>query len=765
MTTGSTIARFTITLSKSVAEPVQVAWNTKDGTAKAGIDYAAASGTAVFSPGETNKDVDVLVYGRAVGTEDRNFFLEMTPPPNAILGESIGECIIYLDTAGNTAVIQVVVPTGPQGAKGDGAYQSWLNLGNTGTEQDFLDSLKQSPEEIAAEVAPLLDMGESPVTAEGTAALSKPDTMKLKALARRVAYVGATKVATVTLADGDNLIGQSDLVGDVVDMGGIGLYPRIMRGDLVVSPKWSVQVDGRLLIKDAVAGDVLYVCQYDALSIQAARNSCAVIKSVTWPEFAGGANRSGAAASDAAFTAANATARSIIIPAGTFKIAGNVDVSACELVFSKGALLDVQAGATLTVGRMQCGLYQAFTGAGSVVLTTNAGKAHPEWFGAARGIDSSPALTKCMAACSPNKITTALVDEYFISDLVWDRRVPAEASPRSAFKPFGPATNGVKLTAGNSVGKNSFPAISGFTGYGMRIVGTSLANIYIPEIQRCGDALVLETSGSDTTLLDTEVTLTAISACTNAVVFVADALGNVMQGNKVYVNFIANCDNAVLFRDNGLATPGPDWDSNQVVTQAIDPTTSRASAVMLKNECSYAINRVVFRVETWAGGLASTGKFIEGRFNDLDAYINLAQNPVAGQLDYVGASNRVDFSSARGRNVTPVKAVNASNSMPSFNGGVPLFHNIVKLKYIPSADWANNTQKQAYIYHQLTDQNTNAFTVQPPDSGSLRGTTVDSVIDNSLTTPYEIQINLRNVSGATITAGTEIEFKLRVGLY
>lgn len=488
-------------------------------------------------------------------------------------------------------------------------------------------------------------------------------------------------------------------------------------------------------------------------------------KPVTWAGFAGGADPTGAAASDTALAAANAEGSSIYVPSGTFKITGNTDVSGCELLFEKGAVIDVQAGATLTVGRIWCGLHQVFSGAGSVVFTTNTVKAHPEWFGAARGINSTPALTKCMAACSPNKITTALIDEYFISDLVWDRRVPAEASPRSAFKPFGSAANGVKLTAGNSVGKNSFPAISGFPGYGIRIVGTSLANIYISEIQGCGDALILETSESATTLLDTEVTLTSISACDNAVVFVADKLTNVMQGNKVYCNFIANCENSVLFRNNGLASPGPDWDSNQVVTQAIDPTPSRASAVMLKNECPYAINRVVFRVETWAGGLASTGKFIEGRFNDLDAYINLANNPMAGQLDYVGASNRVDFSSARGRNTTPVTAVNASNSMPSFNGGAPLFHNVVKLKYIPSADWANNTQKQAYIYHQLTDQNTNAFTVQPPDSGSLRGTTVDSVIDNSLTVPYEIQINLRNVSGATITAGTEIEFKLRVGLY
>ncbi|MDQ2127961.1 hypothetical protein R4I72_05800 [Leclercia adecarboxylata] len=490
-----------------------------------------------------------------------------------------------------------------------------------------------------------------------------------------------------------------------------------------------------------------------------------LVTPVTWSGFSGGADSTGIAASDAAFAAANARGTGVFLPAGTYKISGNTDMSACELMFEKGATIDVQAGATLTVGRILCGLHHVFSGAGSVVFTTSTIKAHPEWFGASRNVDSTAALTKCQSACSPNKITIALVDEYLIDTLDWDRRVPSDASQRSAFKPIPGATKGVKLTGGNSVGKSSFPAISGFAGYGLRVVGTSLLNLYIPEIQQCGDALILETSGTDTTLLNTEISLTSISACTNAIVFVADALANVMQGNKVYCNFIANCTNNVLFRDNGLANPGPNWDSNQVITQAIDPTPSRPSAVMLKNECGYAINRFVFRVETWCGGLASTGKFISGRFNDLDAYINLSQNPVAGMLAYTGASNRVDFSSARGRNTTPVTAVNASNSMPSFNGGVPLFHNVVKLKYIPSVDWANNTQKQIYIYHQLTDQNTNAFTVQPPDSGSLRGTTVDSVIDNSLTVPYEIVINLRNVSGTTIPAGTELEFKLRVGLY
>lgn len=496
-----------------------------------------------------------------------------------------------------------------------------------------------------------------------------------------------------------------------------------------------------------------------------------LMKPVTWKGFSGGADHAGIGASDAAFAAANATGLSVFIPAGTYRISGDTDMSACEMVFGKGVSINVQAGVTLTVGRIRCGLHPVFSGAGNVLFTTSTDRAYPEWFGAMRNIDSTQAITKCQNACAPNKITVSLTDDYLISDLLWDRRVPAEASARSAFKPYLAARNGMKLTGGNSVGKSSFPAISGFPGHGLRVVGTCLANIYVSEIQNCGDAVILETSGADTTLLNTEINLTSISACTNAVVFVADSVANVMQGNKVYVNFIANCTNSVLFRDNGLSGPGPNWDSNQVITQAIDPTPSRPTAVMLKNECSYAINRLVFRVETWAGGMADTGKFIEGRFNDLDAYINLSQNPKVGQFAYVGATNRVDFSSARGRDTTPVTTVNKPNSLnnpeslPPFNGGIPLSHNIVKLKYIPTVDWPNNTQKQAYIYHQLTDQNTNAFTVMPPDSGSLRGCTIDSVIDNSQTNPNEIVINLRNVSGVTIQAGVEIEFKLRVGLY
>lgn len=269
MNTGSALARFTITLSQAVTEPVQVEWFTSDGTAKAGVDYAENKGTALFSPGETEKTVDILVYGRAVGSEDRSFFVEMLPPTNAILGASIGECIITVDTSGSTPVTQIIVPTGPVGPNGKSAYQSYLDTTTDNppkTEAEWVESLKGDPAEIALEVTPLIDVGSTVLTAQGTETLAHPDSTTVKAVARRIAYAGSAKIATVTLADGDNSVGQSDMAGDVLDMSSPGLYPRIMRGSTVLSPDWSVQPNNKLLIKSAVAGDLLYVCQYDVFS-------------------------------------------------------------------------------------------------------------------------------------------------------------------------------------------------------------------------------------------------------------------------------------------------------------------------------------------------------------------------------------------------------------------------------------------------------------------------------------------------------------------
>jgi 6-phosphogluconolactonase (cycloisomerase 2 family) len=60
-TAGTMAARFTVSLSPAGAAPVTVGWATADGTATAGSDYVAASGTLTFAPGTTSQPVDVIV--------------------------------------------------------------------------------------------------------------------------------------------------------------------------------------------------------------------------------------------------------------------------------------------------------------------------------------------------------------------------------------------------------------------------------------------------------------------------------------------------------------------------------------------------------------------------------------------------------------------------------------------------------------------------------------------------------------------------------
>lgn len=266
MNTGSVLAQFTISLSMAVNEPVSVDWFTSDGTAKAGVDYAANRGTVVFAPGQVAKTVDILVYGRAVGTEDRSFYVEMLPPTNAILGAPIGECVIHVDTTGSQPVTEIIVPTGPRGAQGKSAYQTWLDLGNTGTEQDFIDSLKPSAEDIADDVLPLLNVGSAQITAEGTDALAKPDSTTVKAVARRVAFASPARIATVTLANGNNTITAGNLTGDPIDFNASGFVPKVLHNGALTEPSWSVLDTGQLVIYGATAGDVLYAVQYDTSS-------------------------------------------------------------------------------------------------------------------------------------------------------------------------------------------------------------------------------------------------------------------------------------------------------------------------------------------------------------------------------------------------------------------------------------------------------------------------------------------------------------------
>ncbi len=76
---------FAVTLSREAAHEVSVDYATADGTATAGEDYEAASGTLVFAPGETAKTVSVAILDDAVDEGKEKFRLGLSNPKGAYL--------------------------------------------------------------------------------------------------------------------------------------------------------------------------------------------------------------------------------------------------------------------------------------------------------------------------------------------------------------------------------------------------------------------------------------------------------------------------------------------------------------------------------------------------------------------------------------------------------------------------------------------------------------------------------------------------------
>jgi len=96
---GTTTATFTVALSVASTQAVTVSYSTADGTATAGSDYAAVSGSLSFAPGTTTKTVAVSVNGDTVAEGDETFFLNLANPTGAVLGDSQGRATIQNDDA------------------------------------------------------------------------------------------------------------------------------------------------------------------------------------------------------------------------------------------------------------------------------------------------------------------------------------------------------------------------------------------------------------------------------------------------------------------------------------------------------------------------------------------------------------------------------------------------------------------------------------------------------------------------------------------
>ena len=88
---GSTVdAVFSVDLSDIAATDVTVDFATADGTATAGVDYLANSGTLLFPPGTTSLPVTVTVNGDDVAELAETFFVNLSNPTGATIFDDQG---------------------------------------------------------------------------------------------------------------------------------------------------------------------------------------------------------------------------------------------------------------------------------------------------------------------------------------------------------------------------------------------------------------------------------------------------------------------------------------------------------------------------------------------------------------------------------------------------------------------------------------------------------------------------------------------------
>ena len=83
-------ARFTVRLSVATGVPVLVNFRTVDGTARAGSDYVAKSGTLSIPAGATSGTITVMVKKDVLHEADEAFFVKLSAPVNGVLADDTG---------------------------------------------------------------------------------------------------------------------------------------------------------------------------------------------------------------------------------------------------------------------------------------------------------------------------------------------------------------------------------------------------------------------------------------------------------------------------------------------------------------------------------------------------------------------------------------------------------------------------------------------------------------------------------------------------
>ena len=125
---GTVNAVFTVTLSAASGQVVTVNYATADGTATQSTDYISASGTLLFTPGQTASTFIVPVFGDTVPEANESFVVNLSGATNAVISDNQGQ-----GTITNDDVPVTVSPAPLPGATVAAAFSQTLTAsGGTG---------------------------------------------------------------------------------------------------------------------------------------------------------------------------------------------------------------------------------------------------------------------------------------------------------------------------------------------------------------------------------------------------------------------------------------------------------------------------------------------------------------------------------------------------------------------------------------------------------------------------------------------------------
>ncbi|HEX2060134.1 MAG TPA: IPTL-CTERM sorting domain-containing protein [Thermoanaerobaculia bacterium] len=111
---GTTSFVFDVTITPASEQTITVDYATQNGTAIAGSDFTATSGTLTFTPGSITRQITVPVIGDTTLEPDETFAVVLSNAPLATLADNSGTgTILTDDLVADLGVAKAVVGTGP----------------------------------------------------------------------------------------------------------------------------------------------------------------------------------------------------------------------------------------------------------------------------------------------------------------------------------------------------------------------------------------------------------------------------------------------------------------------------------------------------------------------------------------------------------------------------------------------------------------------------------------------------------------------------